>query len=137
MNETQLRDDIASLAKSLFDRGLTFGSSGNISARLEDGWLMTPTGSTMGNLNPARISKLDLAGNLVSGDHSSFAHIHRQRGIGRQIYQLELCFLVAGRAERAEQLLGNLALATVGANQSCEFCCELGSHLDQVPDRCP
>ena len=68
MNETQLRDDIASLAKSLFDRGLTFGSSGNISARLEDGWLMTPTGSTMGNLNPARISKLDLAGNLVSGD---------------------------------------------------------------------
>jgi len=68
MSETKLRDDIARLAKSMFDRGLTFGSSGNISVRTEDGWLMTPTGSTMGNLDPARISKLDDNGNLISGD---------------------------------------------------------------------
>ena len=68
MSETRQRDDIVSLAKSLFDRGLTFGSSGNISLRLEDGWLMTPTGSSLGDLDPARISKLDSEGRHVSGD---------------------------------------------------------------------
>ena len=46
-SETKLRDAIARLAKSMYDRGLTVGSSGNISVRLDDGWLMTPTGSTM------------------------------------------------------------------------------------------
>ena len=73
-----MRDDITRLAKSMYDRGLTFGSSGNISARIEDGWLMTPTGSTMGNLNPAKISKLDNEGNLISGDpptKETFLHI--------------------------------------------------------------
>ncbi len=78
MNETILRDDIALLAKSIFDRGLTFGSSGNISVRLEDGWLMTPTGSTMGNLDPARISKLNNKGEHVAGDpptKENFLHI--------------------------------------------------------------
>lgn len=77
MNESTLREDIALLAKSLFDRGLTFGSSGNISVRIEDGWLMTPTGSSMGDLDPARISKLDIDGGLVSGDaptKESFLH---------------------------------------------------------------
>ena len=76
--ETRMRDDITRLAKSMYDRGLTFGSSGNISARIEDGWLMTPTGSTMGNLNPAKISKLGNDGNLISGDpptKESFLHI--------------------------------------------------------------
>jgi ribulose-5-phosphate 4-epimerase/fuculose-1-phosphate aldolase len=68
MSETKSREDIARLAKSIFDRGLTFGSSGNISLRLDDGWLMTPTGSTMGDLDPARLSKLDNDGNHLSGD---------------------------------------------------------------------
>lgn len=68
MTESRARDDIARLAKSLFDRGLTFGSSGNISVRLDDGWLMTPTGSSMGNIDPARISRLDAAGNHINGD---------------------------------------------------------------------
>lgn len=68
MNETQWRDEIAKLAKSIFDRGLTFSTSGNISVRLDDGWLMTPTGSSMGDLDPARISKLDDNGNHHSGD---------------------------------------------------------------------
>ncbi len=78
MSETTIRDDIARLAKSMFDRGLTFGSSGNISVRIDDGWLMTPTGSTMGNLDPAKISKLDDAGNHVAGDKptkETFLHI--------------------------------------------------------------
>jgi ribulose-5-phosphate 4-epimerase/fuculose-1-phosphate aldolase len=78
MTETAIRDSICRLAKSLFDRGLTVGSSGNISARIDDGWLMTPTGSSMGNLNPNKISKIDSHGNLVSGDKAtkeSFLHI--------------------------------------------------------------
>ena len=78
MSENSERDSICRLAKSLFDRGLTIGSSGNISVRLADGWLMTPTGSSMGNLDPNEISKLDLNGNLVSGKSptkESFLHI--------------------------------------------------------------
>ena len=67
MSENSERDSICRLAKSLFDRGLTIGSSGNISVRLADGWLMTPTGSSMGNLDPNEISKLDLNGKLISG----------------------------------------------------------------------
>ena len=78
MSETAERDSICRLAKSLFERGLTIGSSGNISVRLDDGWLMTPTGSSMGNLYPNEISKLDLDGNLISGKSptkESFLHI--------------------------------------------------------------
>jgi len=71
MNESELREKISIYGKSLFDRGLTSGSSGNISARLDDGWLLTPTNSCMGRLDPARIAKLDDAGNLVSGDPPS------------------------------------------------------------------
>ena len=68
MTENQLRDEIALLAASIYNRGLTFGSSGNISVRVEDGWLMTPTGATMGELDPARLSKLDANGRHVAGD---------------------------------------------------------------------
>lgn len=69
MNQTRLREDIARMAKSIFDRGLTSGASGNISVRLEDGgWLMTPTGSSMGAIDPGRISRLDAKGGLVDGD---------------------------------------------------------------------
>ena len=78
MSENAERDSICRLAKSLFDRGLTIGSSGNISVRLDDGWLMTPTGSSMGNLDPNEISKVDLDGNLISGKSptkESFLHI--------------------------------------------------------------
>lgn len=65
----KLREDICVLAKSMFDRGLTCGSSGNISARLPDGTvLVTPTGSAMGFLDPAQISHLDTDFRLISGD---------------------------------------------------------------------
>ena len=68
MTENQIREELCRLAKSIYDRGLTFGSSGNISARVEDGLLMTPTGSTMGTLDPARLSKLAPDGTHLSGD---------------------------------------------------------------------
>ena len=78
MNEIKTRDLIVQMAKSLFDRGLTFGSSGNISVRMENGWLMTPTGCSIGNIEPEKISKLDINGNLISGDpptKESFLHL--------------------------------------------------------------
>ncbi|MBP2550819.1 ribulose-5-phosphate 4-epimerase/fuculose-1-phosphate aldolase [Neorhizobium galegae] len=67
--EARLREDICRMARSLFERGLTAGSSGNISARLPDGRLLvTPTGSSFGWLDPARLSLFDAAGHLVGGD---------------------------------------------------------------------
>jgi ribulose-5-phosphate 4-epimerase/fuculose-1-phosphate aldolase len=67
--EATHREHITTVALSLFERGLTHGSTGNISVRLDDGgWLMTPTGSSLGNLDPAQISKLDVTGQHVDGD---------------------------------------------------------------------
>ena len=69
MSESRLREEIVRAGASLFNRGLTHGSTGNISVALPDGgWLMTPTGSSLGTLDPARLSKLDAAGKLVDGD---------------------------------------------------------------------
>lgn len=69
MSDALLRERICRLARSMFDRGLTGGASGNISARTEDGGLIvTPTGSSMGDLDPARLSRFDAGGRLVSGD---------------------------------------------------------------------
>jgi len=77
-HENKLREKICSIGSSLYTRGLTFGASGNISVRLDDGgWLMTPTGTTMGSLDPAKLSRLDNKGNLLSGDKptkESFLH---------------------------------------------------------------
>ena len=78
MQEDRLRDQICELGRSIFDRGLTHGSTGNISARCEDGWLLTPTGSSLGRLDPARLSKLDWNGKHLSGDPPSkenFLHL--------------------------------------------------------------
>ena len=76
---------ICRLGDSMFRRGLTFGSSGNISVRLEDGgWLMTPTNVSMGELDPGRLSRLDSAGRLVSGDPpTKEAFLHRVMYEGR------------------------------------------------------
>jgi ribulose-5-phosphate 4-epimerase/fuculose-1-phosphate aldolase len=70
-SETKLREEIARLSKSLFDRGFSVGSAGNISAAVEGGILMTPTNSCLGFLDPAKISKLDRDGNHISGDKPS------------------------------------------------------------------
>lgn len=71
MTERDLRERIAEQGASLFDRGLTAGSSGNISVKLPDGMLVTPTNSCLGRLDPDRISRLDSVGNLLSGDKPS------------------------------------------------------------------
>jgi ribulose-5-phosphate 4-epimerase/fuculose-1-phosphate aldolase len=69
--ETQARHDMVRLAKSLFDRGYSVGTAGNISVRVADGILITPTNSSLGFLEPDRISKLDLSGRHLSGDKPS------------------------------------------------------------------
>lgn len=71
MNESKQREEIVLLGKSMYDRGLTHGGTGNISVRLEDGWLLTPTGSSLGRLDPARLTKLDWKGRHISGDKPS------------------------------------------------------------------
>jgi len=69
MSETKLREDICRFGRSLFERGLTPGSSGNISVKLEDGgWLVTPTNASLGFLDPAKLSRLSADGKLLSGD---------------------------------------------------------------------
>jgi 3-dehydro-4-phosphotetronate decarboxylase len=68
MKTTVLAEAIVRVAKSMYDRGLTHGSTGNISVRLDDGWLMTPTGASFGNLDPARLARLGPKGELLSGD---------------------------------------------------------------------
>lgn len=70
-DETVLRERLCMWGRSLFERGLTSGSSGNISVRLDDGYLITPTNSCLGLLDPARLSRLDAAGAFVSGDKPS------------------------------------------------------------------
>ncbi|WP_171230325.1 3-oxo-tetronate 4-phosphate decarboxylase [Ruegeria sp. HKCCA4008] len=66
--ELVLRQQMSELCASLFERGFSVGTAGNVSARLHDGILMTPTNSTLGDINPERIAKIDLNGNHVSGD---------------------------------------------------------------------
>ena len=89
MTETQIREQMCLLAKSMFDRGLTVGSSGNISVRFDNGRLLvTPTDSCLGRLDPGRLSLLDSNGVLLSGDkptkemplHTAFYDSRSQAG---------------------------------------------------------
>jgi ribulose-5-phosphate 4-epimerase/fuculose-1-phosphate aldolase len=78
-NENALREEICDVGGLLYSRGYTVGSAGNISARLDDGWLITPTDACLGRLDPATISKVNLAGEWVSGDKpSKTLALHRQ-----------------------------------------------------------
>ncbi|WP_295516353.1 aldolase [uncultured Pseudomonas sp.] len=78
-NEARLREEICTVGASLYARGYTVGSAGNISARLEDGWLITPTDACLGRLDPAAIAKVGLNGDWVSGDKpSKTLALHRQ-----------------------------------------------------------
>jgi len=100
MNESQLREKIVLKGQSIFQRGLTGGSSGNISVRLDDGWLLTPTNSCLGELDPAKISKVDWAGNLLSGDPPSkelFLHnaVYQQRASCQAVIHLHSTHSVA------------------------------------------
>jgi 3-dehydro-4-phosphotetronate decarboxylase len=71
MTESQARDEICRIGKSLFDRGYVHATAGNISVRLDDGFLITPTDACLGFLDPARLAKLDSEGNQLSGESAS------------------------------------------------------------------
>ena len=100
-DETQTRDEICAVGLSLFSRGLTFGSTGNISVRLPDGgWLMTPTNASLGRLDPAKLSKFDADGRLVGGDaptKEAFLHfcMYGQRSDARAVVHLHSTHSVA------------------------------------------
>lgn len=99
--EAKAREQICQTAASLFERGLTHGSTGNISVRLRDGgWLMTPTGSSLGTLDPAKISKLDPGGQHISGDKptkEAFLHttMYDQRPASGAVVHLHSTYSVA------------------------------------------
>ena len=100
-SEAKLRELICLLAKSIFDRGLTGGSTGNISARTDDGGLLvSPTGTSFGRLDPARLSRFDADGKLIDGDaptkemplHTAFYDTRSQAGA---VVHLHSCHSVA------------------------------------------
>ena len=101
MSDARLREEICRYGRSLFERGLTPGSSGNISLRLEDGgWLVTPTNASLGFLDPARISRLDAEGRLLAGDKPTkeiplHTALYDTRGSARAIVHLHSTHAVA------------------------------------------
>ncbi|MGV6395466.1 aldolase [Pseudomonas caspiana] len=77
--ENKLREEICDIGRLLYGRGYTVGSAGNISARLDDGWLITPTDACLGRLDPTEIAKVNLAGEWVSGSKpSKTLALHRE-----------------------------------------------------------
>jgi ribulose-5-phosphate 4-epimerase/fuculose-1-phosphate aldolase len=92
MNEAQARDEICRLGKSLFDRGYVHATAGNISVRLDDGFLITPTDACLGFLDPARLARLDVRGQQLSGDRAS-----KTLALHRQIYGAASAFDPATR----------------------------------------
>jgi ribulose-5-phosphate 4-epimerase/fuculose-1-phosphate aldolase len=109
-DENTMREQIVAFGKSLFDRGLTAGSSGNLSARVDDGWLVTPTNASLGALDPARLAKLDWQGNVLSGDAPS-----KESVLHRAVYE-----------ERA----GAAAIVHLHATHSAAVSCMSGLDAD-------
>ncbi|HET6469523.1 MAG TPA: 3-oxo-tetronate 4-phosphate decarboxylase [Geminicoccaceae bacterium] len=100
MSEAKLRERLCTLGRSMFERGLTFGSSGNLSARLDEGWLMTPTNVSLGELDPARLARLDGEGRHVAGDPPTkeiFLHLgmYRRRSTAGAVVHLHSTHSVA------------------------------------------
>lgn len=98
--EADLRDEVVKLGRLLAHLGLSHGSTGNISVRLDDGWLLTPTNSRLGRLDPARIAKLDDDGRHLDGDKPSkeaFLHhcVYQERPGARAIVHLHSTHSVA------------------------------------------
>ena len=71
LNETHAREEICRVGKSLFDRGYVHATAGNISVRIDKGFLITPTDACLGFLDPAKLSLLDAQGQHISGDKPS------------------------------------------------------------------
>lgn len=100
MSESALREALVDRGRSLYERGYAHGSSGNLSVRFDDGILVTPTGSSLGRLDPARIAKVAPDGRALAGDPPSkeaFLHLamYAQRPAARAIVHLHCTCAVA------------------------------------------
>ncbi len=100
MNENEAREKMVALARSLYERGLSGGSSGNMSMRLENGWLLTPTNSSMGSLEPKALSRMDDHWRHVEGDNPTkevFLHraMYQARPSARAVVHLHSTHAVA------------------------------------------
>jgi ribulose-5-phosphate 4-epimerase/fuculose-1-phosphate aldolase len=116
--EARQRELIVEFGRSLFERGLSAGSSGNLSVRLGDGWLLTPTNASLGRLDPARLSKLDWNGRLLSGEAPS-----KEAFLHRAMY---------------EQRSGAGAIVHLHATHSAAVSCMCGlNHDDCIPPLTP
>ena len=71
MSESQAREEICRIGRSLFERGHVHATAGNISVRLDDGYLITPTDACLGFLDPAKLARLDASLNQTGGDRAS------------------------------------------------------------------
>lgn len=80
--ESRWREDICRVGRSLFERGFVHATAGNISVRLDDGFLITPTDACLGFLDPAALSRLDAQGQQISGDRAS-----KTLSLHRRIYE--------------------------------------------------
>jgi 3-dehydro-4-phosphotetronate decarboxylase len=87
MNESQARDEICRVGKSLFERGYVHATAGNISMRLDDGYLITPTDACLGFLQPERLARVDMQGLQMGGDPAS-----KTLALHRRIYASTLGF---------------------------------------------
>jgi ribulose-5-phosphate 4-epimerase/fuculose-1-phosphate aldolase len=100
VSESRLREDIAGFGELLTGLGLAHGATGNISVRLDDGLLVTPTNSRLGRLDPARIARLDREGRHIGGDQPSkeaFLHqcVYEMRPGAQAIVHLHSTYSVA------------------------------------------
>ncbi|MEP7283228.1 MAG: aldolase [Rubrivivax sp.] len=84
MTEAELREEICRVGRSLFDRGLVHATAGNLSVRLDDGFLITPTDACLGTLDPARLARVDAQGRQTGGDRAS-----KTLALHRRIYAAE------------------------------------------------
>jgi ribulose-5-phosphate 4-epimerase/fuculose-1-phosphate aldolase len=101
MSDSRLREEICRLGRSLFERGLTPGSSGNISVRCDDGgFLVTPTNASLGALDPALLARLDANGRLQTGAQPTkevplHSALYQTRSASRAVVHLHSTHAVA------------------------------------------
>ncbi len=131
MDEDALRSLMVTLAASLFARGFSVGSAGNISARLNDGYLITPTNSCLGRLDPARLARLDSQFRHIGGDAPSkevFMHraFYTARDTGAVVH-------LHSTMATAVACLPDAATAAAIAPLTPYFVMRVGRHLPVVP----
>ena len=118
--DDQLRDQVCELARSMFDRGLTWGSTGNISVRTASGGLLvSPTGTSFGRLDPARLSQFDAEGRQIDGDpptkemHLHSAFYDTRPNTGAVVYETAGAYAVTLQATDPDDVLPPLTAYSI------------------------